>query len=224
MFVAARRSRWLVDGRQTKTRTQAKTVGEALVDLGVAVTGLDRVEPPLETALYDQIKIAITRVTEEIEVVEEIEPFETVFVGDPNLPIDTQQVIDPGANGITRTRSRVRYENGGEVARAQEDTWVAQQPADRRIAYGQGIEPQTAVVDGQPITYWRKFKAYATSYHPAAVGGGHHRNRRRSAQRCGRRGPPDHSPAFDALCAGLWRRHRAGYGRRDSFTARRPGL
>ena len=49
---------------------------------------------------------------------------------------------------------------------------MAQRPADRRIAYGQGIEPQTAVVDGQSITYWRKFKAYATSYHPAAVGGG----------------------------------------------------
>jgi 3D (Asp-Asp-Asp) domain-containing protein len=33
------------------------------------------------------------------------------------------------------------------------------------------IEPQTAVVDGQTITYWRKLKMYATSYHPAALGG-----------------------------------------------------
>jgi resuscitation-promoting factor RpfB len=160
-----------VDGRQVKTRTQAKTVGDALSVIGITVAGLDRVEPPLETALYDNIKIAVTRINEDVEVEEEIAPYETVFVGDPNLPIDSQEVLDPGANGITRTRYRVRYEGGEEVARAKEDTWVAQEPAERRIAYGQGITPQTAVVDGQAITYWRKFKAYATSYSPAAVGG-----------------------------------------------------
>ena len=159
-----------VDGRQIKTRTQAKTVGDALSDIGIAVTGADRVEPPLATALYDNIKIAITRVSEEVVVEEEIAPYETVFVGDPNLPIDTQQVLDPGANGITRTRYRVRYEDGAEAARVREDRWVAQEPAERRIAYGQSVTPQTATVDGQTITYWRKMKAYATSYHPAAVG------------------------------------------------------
>lgn len=159
------------DGVRSKTRTQAKTVGDALSDLGVVVSGMDRVEPPLETALYDNIKIAVTRVSEDVEVEEQIAPYETVFVADPNLPIDTQEVLDPGANGITRTRYRVRYEDGQEVARNFEDTWTAQDPAERRIAYGQLISPQTATVDGQTITYWRKMKMYATSYHPAALGG-----------------------------------------------------
>jgi uncharacterized protein YabE (DUF348 family) len=159
-----------VDGHQIKTRTQAETVGDALTDIGVTLAGQDRVEPPLTTALYDNIKIAVTRVWEDVEVEEEIAPYETVFVGDSNLPIDTQQVLDPGANGITRTRYRVRYENGDEVSRVREDRWVAQEPAERRIAYGQLVAPQTATVDGQTITYWRKMKAYATSYHPAAVG------------------------------------------------------
>ena len=68
-------------------------------------------------------------------------------------------------------RYRVRYENGLEVTRVREDTWTAQEPAGRRIAYGQLIEPQTATVDGQTITYWRKMRMYATSYHPAALGG-----------------------------------------------------
>ena len=160
-----------VDGRHAKTRTQAKTVGDALADLGVTVTGMDRVDPPLTTTLYDNTKIVVTRVSEDVEIEEEIAPYETVFVGDPNLPIDTQAVLDPGANGVTRTRYRVRYEDGSEVARTLEDTWVAQEPAERRIAYGQGIDPQTAVVDGTPITYWRKVKMLATSYSPAALGG-----------------------------------------------------
>jgi 3D (Asp-Asp-Asp) domain-containing protein len=159
------------NGERSKTRTQAKTVGDALSDLGVVVAGLDRVEPPLDTALYDNIRIAVTRVREDVEVEEEIAPYDTVFVADPNLAIDTQEVLDPGANGITRSRYRVRYENEEEVGRALEDTWTAQEPAERRIAYGQSITSQTATVDGQTITYWRKMKMYATSYHPAALGG-----------------------------------------------------
>ncbi|MGL4648067.1 MAG: ubiquitin-like domain-containing protein, partial [Caldilineaceae bacterium] len=154
-----------------KTRTQAQTVGDALSALSIVAAGLDRVEPPLETPLFPNIEIRVTRVWEDIEVQEQIEPFETIYQGDPNLAIDTQQVVNPGAEGIERQRYRVRYENGQEVARTLEDSWIAQAPATRVIAYGQQILPQTAVVDGVPITYWRKVKMLATSYSPAAVGG-----------------------------------------------------
>ena len=159
------------DGVRHKTRVQARNVGDALSDLGLVAAGLDRVEPPLDTPLYPNIDIRITRVTENIEVTEEIEPFETVFVGDPNIPIDTQQTLEPGAEGITRQRYRVTYEDGEPVARVMEDDWIAQPPATRRIAYGQQITPQTAVVDGQSITYWRKIKMLATSYTAASAGG-----------------------------------------------------
>ncbi len=117
------------------------------------------------------LKISITRVQEDVEIAEEIAPYETVFVADPNLAIDTQEVLADGANGITRTRYRVRYEDGESISRVLEDTWIAQEPAERRIAYGQAIEPKTATVDGNTITYWRRMKMLATSYHPAALGG-----------------------------------------------------
>src|SRR5690606_16411840 len=42
-----------VDGRLVKTRTRAETVGDALSDLGIVVSGQDRVDPPLEAELYD---------------------------------------------------------------------------------------------------------------------------------------------------------------------------
>jgi uncharacterized protein YabE (DUF348 family) len=159
------------DGRRVKTRTKAQTVADALGDSGIVLAGLDRVEPPLETLLYNDMEIAVTRISEDVEIEEQIAPYETVYFADPNLPIDTQEVADAGANGITRTRYRVRYEDGAEVARVLEDTWTAQEPAQRRIAYGQLIEPQTATIDGQTITYWRKIRMLATSYHPAALGG-----------------------------------------------------
>lgn len=160
-----------VDGRTIKTRTRGETVADALAELRIGVAGLDRVTPPLESALYENIKISVTRVWEDIEISEEIAPFETVFVPDANLPIDTQQVIAPGAEGVTRTRTRVTYEDGVVVARQVEDTWTAQEPADRRIAYGQRIEPQTFIApDGTQITYWRKIRMLASSYSAGTAG------------------------------------------------------
>jgi 3D (Asp-Asp-Asp) domain-containing protein len=137
----------------------------------IGVSGMDRVEPALETTLYEGVEIKVTRVWEDIEIEEQIAPFETLFVPDANLPIDQQELQHPGAEGITRTRYRVRYENGEEVNRVLEDTWIAQEPAERVIAYGQRIEPKVmTTADGQQITYWRHIRMLATSYSAGTAG------------------------------------------------------
>jgi uncharacterized protein YabE (DUF348 family) len=160
-----------VDNHLLKTRTRAQSVGEALTEIGVGITGLDRVEPALDTTLSDDMTITITRVREEMEIKEQIVPYETVFQPDAALTIDTQAVVTNGAEGITRQRYRVRYENGVEVTRAEEDTWVAQEPAQRIIAYGQRIDPLTATMpDGTQITYWRKIRMLASSYSASTAG------------------------------------------------------
>jgi uncharacterized protein YabE (DUF348 family) len=160
-----------VDGVFTKTRARAETVADLLSEMNVGLSGLDQVTPPPQTPLYDNIAIKVTRVSEDVEISEEIAPFETVFEPDANLPIDTQQTIAPGAEGITRTRERVRYENGEEVDRLFEDTWIAQEPAQRVIAYGTQISPKTITTDdGRLITYWRKIRMRASSYSAGTAG------------------------------------------------------
>lgn len=160
-----------VDDRLMKTRSRAKTVGDALVEMGVGLSGLDKVTPALDALVKEDLEIAITRVREEIEIVEKIVPFETIFQPDATLAIDSQQEAAPGAEGITRQRYRVRYENGQEISQILEDTWIAQEPAQRVIAYGQAIEPQTFTTpDGQQITYWRKIRMFASSYSAATAG------------------------------------------------------
>ncbi len=159
------------DGDYIKTRTRGQTVADALTQMHIGVTGMDRVNPPMDTKLYDDIKIEITRVREDIKVQEKIAPFQTVFVPDAHLPIDTQSVVAPGAEGITRTRYRVRFENDKVTNRILEDTWVAQDPADRVIAYGQHIESKVFVApDGTRLTYWRKIRMYASSYSASTAG------------------------------------------------------
>ena len=154
-----------------KTRTQGRTVSDVLAELRISLAGLDRVAPPLETPLYDNINIVVTQVEEAVVVDEEIAEFETIFEPDGGLPIDTQQVVTPGAEGITRTRERIRYENGEEQSRIIEDTWLAQAPAQRVIAYGTGIEPKAfTTAAGETITYWRKIRMLASSYSAGTAG------------------------------------------------------
>ena len=160
----------LADGRLYKTRTLSQNVGDALAEIGIGLTGLDEVSPSLDARVYPEMQISIVRVLEEIDLKEEIAPFETVFVGDPDLLIDTREVR-PGAEGITRRRYRTRYVDGQEVARTLEDVWVAQEPRDQVIVYGQNIVPQTFVTEsGQEITYWRKIRMRATSYSTSTAG------------------------------------------------------
>ncbi|MEX1019828.1 MAG: ubiquitin-like domain-containing protein [Litorilinea sp.] len=153
------------------TRTRAETVAEALAELNIGLSGEDVIVPTLDTPIAEGLAIQITRISEEIVVEEEIAPFDTVFVADPNLEIDAQQVNAPGAEGITRTRYRVRYENDEEVSRVLEDTWIAQEPGDRIIAYGQRIDPRTfTAADGSQITYWRRIQMHASSYSAGTAG------------------------------------------------------
>lgn len=160
----------LADGRLYKTRTLSRTVADALAEIGVGLTGLDEVSPPLDAQLYPDMQITIARVLEEIDLEEEIAPYESIVEWDPNLLIDTE-VVRPGANGITRWRYRIRHVDGQEVARTLEDVWVAQEPRQEVIVYGQKIVPQTLVNDaGQEFTYWRKIRMRATSYSAATAG------------------------------------------------------
>ncbi|MDE0139826.1 MAG: ubiquitin-like domain-containing protein [Caldilineaceae bacterium] len=160
----------LADGVLYKTRTQSENVGDVLTEIGVGLTGLDEVSPPLSADLYPDMQIQIVRVREEIEVEDVIAPFGTAWVGNRDLPIDTI-VEHPGAEGITRRRFRVVLRDGQVVERELEDVWVAQEPRNRVREYGQKIEPKTFVTeDGQEITYWRTIRMRATSYSASTAG------------------------------------------------------
>jgi len=160
----------LADGRLYKTRTLSRTVGEALAEIGIGLAGLDEVSPSLDAVIFPDMQISIVRIIEEIDLEEEFAPFETVWIGDRDLLIDSRRV-EPGAYGITRRRYRTRFVDGEEVERVLEDVWVAQEPRDQVIVYGQKIIPQTLITDdGQEIVYWRSIRMRATSYSASTAG------------------------------------------------------
>jgi 3D (Asp-Asp-Asp) domain-containing protein len=145
-------------------------VGDALREAGVVLAPLDQVTPSLDTPIHDAMSIRITRVEERVTYEEELLPFETVWEPDPELIIDARRVGQEGQPGVLRRRYRVRYEDGEEVARELEDEWIAQEPKRKVILYGTKIVPRTAMTPDGPITYWRKIRAYTTSYSPSRSG------------------------------------------------------
>jgi len=80
-------------------------------------------------------------------------------------------VIVPGQVGLVVTRTRVRLEDGKEVASFTEGPWKASDPQDGVLGRGTKVVVRTETIDGETIEYWRKVTVYATSYSPRALGG-----------------------------------------------------
>jgi len=158
------------DGHTVQTRTRGETVGAALMDLGIIVTGMDEVVPALHQELVDHMQVKVVRVSEVTLVESEPIPFESISVPDDQLEIDHQRLVQAGINGEYRKRWKVRFEDGAEVSRSLVDEWQSAAPVTRKMAYGRMLVPRTLDTPEGPVTYWRKIRMYATSYSPARSG------------------------------------------------------
>ncbi len=161
----------LVDGKTIETRTAGASVHDLLDDAAVTLMGLDYTIPPEDAPLRPGITVRVIRVTEAVLSERELIPFENTNQPEPSLELDQIRLLEPGRNGIRQTDTRIRYENGSEVSRRTEETVVIREPQDRVLAYGTGIALRTVETEAGVREYWRKVRLYATSYHPAALGG-----------------------------------------------------
>ncbi len=158
------------DGQVVRTRTLAQDVAGVLGQEGLALVGLDRVEPELETPIRPHMTIEITRVRQDYRVEFDSIPFTTEWIPDGEMEIDHSRLVRQGELGMTKRRFRVVYENGQEISRVLEDAWVAQEPITKTMAYGTKIVVRTLETPDGPIEYWRKIRAYTVSYRPASCG------------------------------------------------------
>jgi len=160
-----------VDGTEIETRAQEGTVIEALAAAGVSLVGLDYTDPPEDAPIAAGMTIRVVRATEERLTSTEPVPYETVFVDDPALELDAREVRQAGQNGVQENYTRVRYEDGVEVSREPDGSQLVQAPVNEVVAYGTQIVLRSIDTPEGPREYWRKLRVYATSYHPAALGG-----------------------------------------------------
>lgn len=161
----------VVDGVNIETRVQDGTVLDALNEAGLALIGLDYTIPAETEPITPEMTIRVLRVTEAIDSTDEPIAYETVLQADPALELDQRRVAQVGQSGVRRINERVRYENGVEVGREPIDTEIVQPAQNEVIGYGTNIVLRTVITPDGTREYWRKLRVYATSYHPAALGG-----------------------------------------------------
>lgn len=153
-----------------QVRSSAQTVGEALAEAGIPLLGLDYSLPAEEEALPSNGQIRVVRVSESVTLAQKPIPFESELQASADVPLDQTQILQPGENGLSVQRIRIRYEDGKEVSRLTEDETLVRPPQTRVLGYGTKVEVETASVDDVQIEYWRAVEMYATSYSPCRSG------------------------------------------------------
>lgn len=159
------------DGQEFVTRVRAQTIGDALIESGITLNGLDYSIPSASQPITEGITIRVIRVTEEIISEQTTIAYESVLQADANLDLDRRAVIQAGQAGIWQKNYRVRYENGVEIQRELTEEFMSQAPVNEVVAYGTRITIRTIETPDGVLEYWRKFRMYATSYYPAELGG-----------------------------------------------------
>lgn len=159
-----------VDGRVAQARSAAGTVGEALAEVGISLQGLDYSLPAEDQSLPGDGNLRVVRVNETLVLQQTTLPYTTKYENSDQVALDHQEVIVPGVLGIQVSRERVRFEDGQEVARNSDGSWVAQEPQEQTVGLGTKIEVKTIQTEVGELEYYRAISVYATAYSPCRSG------------------------------------------------------
>jgi len=175
MTITYRPSRELTVSTSTGSqiiRSSAGTVGAALAGAGIPLVGLDISFPAESEALPADGQVRVVRVSESVQLIQKSIPFETETVSSPDVALGTQEIAQPGQEGLAIARTRIRYEDGQEVSRVTETESVVRPPQTRIVNTGTKIVLTTANVGGEELEYWLAYNMYATIYSPCNSGTG----------------------------------------------------
>ncbi|MHB0876405.1 MAG: 3D domain-containing protein [Anaerolineae bacterium] len=156
--------------RRLPVRGQGQTVGEGLASAGIYLFGRDIAEPDLSEPLTPNLTIRVDRISEEVEIVQETSPFETLWEADPELELDQTRMVREGQVGILLRRYKLTYVNGERQDGRLEDWWIQQEPLDRMMAYGTRVVVRDVETPSGPLQYWRRLRVLVTSYSPSTAG------------------------------------------------------
>lgn len=140
--------------------TTEETVKDLLDEAAIELSELDRVEPSVDEAIKEDMKISVIRVEEVTDVVEEAVAFSTVRRNDSSITKGKEEVVEAGSNGLIEKRYTVVMENGKEVSRELESEEVKKEASQRIVAVGTKVIQQapsrgtssSKAVSGKTIT------------------------------------------------------------------------
>jgi 3D (Asp-Asp-Asp) domain-containing protein len=151
-----------IAGDQREVRLPAVTVGEALIQLDVAVGPQDRVAPDPSTVLAPGMRITVERRESRQWIERGTIPFVTKAVFDRDLFKGEQVVQSPGRPGVRDRTVLVQYVNGHVVAQQTTAETIVRPSAPRIVTVG-----TRPVIAGQgPFAGKEIMSLEATAYYP----------------------------------------------------------
>jgi resuscitation-promoting factor RpfB len=160
-----------VDGREIRTRTRASNVAQLLAQEGIQLVDKDYSAPTPTNPVFEGISVAVTRVREVYVTETQSIAFETHWLPNPDMEIDSRSTPQAGAAGIKNRLVKSVYENGKLISQGLEREWIAKAPQDKIINYGTKIAvSEMTLPDGNVVHYWRVLRLLATSYTPSTSG------------------------------------------------------
>lgn len=123
-------------GKSIVVRSHAKTVGGVLRDKGVVLRKGDRVKPKAETKIKPNLPIFILRKGEKIVSEKQNIPAPVETREDPQAPLGSETVIEPGQPGTRLVTYRIKSKDGKEVGRKKIQSIVVTQPRKRVVVVG----------------------------------------------------------------------------------------
>ena len=84
--------------------------------------------------------------------------------------MDTQNILQPGQQGLAVTRIRTRLEDGKAISTETEDETIVQPPVSQIVGTGTKATLHTVPGSKPALQYWRAISMFATWYSPCHSG------------------------------------------------------
>jgi Tol biopolymer transport system component len=130
----------VADGRTRTLATEALTIRDLLVQVGITLDEDDRVVPVEPTFIEDGMTIRVIRVEVRTEIEQQEIPFERQTVRDASIPAGETLLLEPGVAGIEELTFRVVTEDDEQVERRLVRRVTVQEPRTEVILTG--VQPE----------------------------------------------------------------------------------
>ncbi len=139
----------IADGRQRAyAYDRPVSVGQFLEQVGIELGPQDRIVPPANTEIRDEMTITVVRVEERVECNPNPIPYQQRTVPNEGLAPGEERLAQSGVNGVEEVCYRITIEDGQPGQRVEMQRVVVQAPQDEIVFVG----VSTTELETVPIT------------------------------------------------------------------------
>lgn len=165
-------------GKALEIKTSANTVSDMLKEENIKIGAMDKINTSVTQEIKKDMNIGITRVTQKLETISEVIPFDTKKEVKQSLKHGETDVVTDGANGRKEIVVKTVFENGKQVSKERVEEKVVCRPVRKIVAIGPEKPKEvvlTASRGGRVMSYKKVMSMVSTAYSHAPydpLGGG----------------------------------------------------